>query len=332
MNNYQVLSYEYRGNVLDLSHMGNIAVVDKTGNVIYSIGNVNTATCYRSASKPLQALPTIALGNEYNLSPTEQSIFAGSHAGEEVHVNVLESILTKASLKEDWLIMKPCYPANEQHRNSIIAKGMPKRKIYHNCAGKHMASMLLQRALGGNVMDYWQVNSLAQQAIKNTICILSETDDALISVDGCGVPVYTVPLKNIAIAYKNLACVNTIKDEALQKAAQYYIPLLHKNPVMLRGNGYFCTIMNMDSNIVAKGGANGVYGFGIKDKGLGVAFKLADGTEDSWPLIAIEILKTLNSLKPEHEKRLLELKPYDIYNDNNSLVGRRVPAFKLKEE
>ncbi|NMD37811.1 MAG: asparaginase [Christensenellaceae bacterium] len=330
MINYQILSYEYRGNVLDLSHMGNIAIVDKQGNIICSVGEPDTPTCYRSASKPIQALPTIALGNEYNLSPMEQSIFSGSQTGEILHTSVLESILNKTGLKEEYLIMKPCYPADEKHRNSLIVKGMPKRKIYHNCAGKHIAAMLLQRALGGKVEEYWQENSPVQQAIKKAVCILSEVDDAVVSTDGCGVPVFTVPLKNIAIAYKNLACINTIKDEILKNAARYYIPILHQNPIMLRGTGYFCTLMNMDSNIIAKGGANGVYGFGIKDKGVGVAFKLADGTEDSWTLIAIEILKILDSLSPEHEERLLSLKPYEIYNDNNNVVGKRVPAFKLK--
>lgn len=332
MENYVELTREYRGKVLDLIHMGNLCVVDEKGNVVHALGNPENPTCYRSSSKPLQALPIIAhnIDKQFGLTETECAIFSGSHAGEKFHIEALESIAKKANLKEEDMIMLPTWPANEAHKMELLRNHAEPRKFFHNCAGKHLALMMLQRELGGEVKDYWKISSPAQQEIKATICKMSETQDAEISLDGCGVPVFTVPLKNIAIAYKNLACIDTIADENLRKAARRYVPTIHQNPLMMRGTGFICGIMNMDENIIAKGGANGVYGFGLKKQKLGVSFKLADGTESSWPIIALQVLKDLDALDPAHEERLLSLKPYDIYNDNNNLAGKRVSSFSLK--
>lgn len=329
---YKILSCEYRGDVYDLIHLGCICVVDRQGNVIHSVGDENNIICYRSSSKPIQALPVLMydIHKKYGLSHEEMAIFSGSHAGEQRHVEILESIHKKTGLKEDDLIMHPCYPANEEHRLNIISNNQPKRKFYHNCSGKHTAIILLQRELGGDIKDYWKIESKAQQVIKSTIEKISEYDNAIVSVDGCGVPVFSVPLKNIAIAYKNLACIDTIKDERIRKAAKEYVPYMNEYPQMVRGNGFLCSLMNMDSNIVAKGGANGVYGFGLKEQGIGVSLKIADGSEDSWPVIIMKILEDLGALSDEHKERLLTLKPYNIYNDNNFLVGNRKASFSLK--
>lgn len=332
MEKYVELTREYRGELLDLIHMGNLCVVDKQGKVLYAKGDPENETCYRSASKPLQALPVIVrnLDKKFGLTEGESTIFSGSHAGEKIHIDVLESIAKKAGLQEKDMIMLPTWPANEAHKLEILRGGGAPRKFYHNCAGKHLALMMLQRELTGSVEDYWKIESPAQQEVKATICKMSETQDAQVALDGCGVPVFIVPLKNIAVAYKNLACIDTIQDEALRAAVKRYVPTLHKHPLMVRGTGFICAIMNMDPNIVAKGGANGVYGFGLKKQQLGVSFKLADGTETSWPIIVLQVLKQLDALTPEHEARLLSLMPYHIYNDNNSLAGRREVSFSLK--
>lgn len=332
MNIYADLSCEYRGEVFDLKHSGCLSVVDESGKVIYSLGSPDNIVCYRSSSKPVQALPVIArdLDKKYGISEEESAIFSGSHAAEKFHVDALESIAKKAGLKEEDMIMLPTWPANEAHKLEIIRGGGDKRKFYHNCSGKHLASMLLQRELGGEVRDYWKEGSLAQNEIKRVICLMSETEDAKVSIDGCGVPVFSVPLWGIARAYKNLACIDTIRDEKIRKAAKRYVPVLHKYPLMMRGTGFLCSLMNYDENVIAKGGANGVYGFGLKKQRLGISFKVADGTENAWPIVILQLLKDLGALNKEHEERLMSLRPYDIFNDNNTLVGVRKSCFSLK--
>ncbi|MEG1426308.1 MAG: asparaginase, partial [Oscillospiraceae bacterium] len=275
---YEILTEEYRGKLLDLIHEGYVCVVNDQGKIIGSAGDPEAQVFYRSASKPLQAMPVIArnLDLKYGLTPEETVIFSGSHLAEDFHINALESIYQKAGLQEGDLIMKPTVPGSTAANEERIRKGLPPRKLYHNCSGKHTALMLLQRELGGDIRDYWKVNSLAQREVMKTICALSEfpENETDIGIDGCGVPVFAVPMRNIAIAFKNLACIDTITDDNLRQTAARYVPLIHQYPLMMRGTGFICSLIDTDENIVAKGGANGVYGLGLKKERIGVSIKI----------------------------------------------------------
>ena len=94
------LTEEFRGGLLDLTHYGYISIVDEKGKVIYSAGDPEAMVFYRSASKPVQALPVIAhhLDEKYGFTDEETVLFAGSHLGESFHVNALKSIMKKADL------------------------------------------------------------------------------------------------------------------------------------------------------------------------------------------------------------------------------------------
>lgn len=322
---------EYRGDLLDLTHFGYLVIVDENSKVLFSVGDPDDMVFYRSASKPIQALPVMThhMVEKYGITPEESVIFAGSHAGEPFHIAALESVMKKAGLSEDLLVMKPAVPAYGPANEDRIRRGLPPRKLYHNCSGKHTALMLVQRELGGDVRDYWRMGAPAQVEVQHAIEVLSETNRVQLGVDGCGVPVFAVPIRCIANAYKNLAAPEKIQDDALQEAATAFVPRIHQYPHMMRGTGYVCSLINHDSNIVGKGGANSVYGFGLKREKLGVSFKITDGTEHTWPLIILEVLKGLNLLSDVTKRNMESFGPYQIFNDNDTLVGRREVCFKV---
>ncbi len=311
--------------VFDLMHYGYLCIVDEHSRVLYSAGDCEDLVFYRSASKPIQSLPVFKYGldKEYGIEDKESVILSASHGGCPCHVEAVESILKKAGYTEDILCMNPACPADEKSNEERIRAGIPKRKIYHNCSGKHAALLLVQKYLGGVPEDYWKVDTPVYKEIADTIQAMAETNRMKVGVDGCGVPVFAVGMKNIAISYKNLACIDTIQDEALQRAAADNTGRIMRHPEMMRGEGFLCTIMNKDPNIIAKGGANGVYGFGLKKQLLGVSFKFIDGTEEAWAFVAKEVLKALGALTPEHEKRLDSLHPTYFVNDNERVVGER---------
>lgn len=335
-NDCAVLTEEYRGDLLDLVHEGYICVVDETGKVISSAGNPGAKVYYRSASKPFQALPVIAMGldEKYGLSDEETVIFSGSHLGEPFHVAALRSIEKKAGLDLDnLLIMKPTVPGSTSANEERIRQGLPKAKIYHNCSGKHTGALLLQKELDpDHLEDYWKVDSAAQKEILRTISVMSEypMEQVGIGVDGCGVPVFAVPMKNIAIGFKNIACIDTIPDEKLRQAARRYIPRIHEYPLMMRGTGFLCSLINYDPNLVAKGGANGVYGIGLKKERIGISFKLKDGTEAVWPLIIKEIFRQIGYENADTFAMLDSLNSGIIRNDNDTPVGTCKTVFELK--
>lgn len=331
----EILTEEYRGDILDLIHEGYICIVDEKGNVIHHVGNPEAQVFYRSASKPFQALPVIAHGldEKYGITDEESVILSGSHLGESFHVSAIRSMFQKAGMDLNDLIMKPTVPGSTSANEERIRKGLPKEKIYHNCSGKHTGAMMLQKELDPqHIQDYWKVDSAAQKEILRTIAVLSEVpqEQVGIGVDGCGVPVFAVPMKNIAIAFKNIACIDTIRDPELRAAAQRYIPRIHRYPLMMRGTGHLCSLINYDPNLVAKGGANGVYGIGLKKERIGISFKIKDGTEAVWPLVIKEIFRQIGYYNEETFRMLDHLNSGVIMNDNDTPVGTCRCVFHLK--
>lgn len=327
------LVHVFRNKTLENIHMGRICVVDDSGTVIGSSGDTEAFTYYRSSSKPIQALPVFKhrLHEKYGLTPREMAILAGSHAGEPMHLEVILSLLKKTGYSENDLIMLPAYPSYEPARNSMIRQGLPPRKALHNCSGKHIAAMMLAQYLGDDHRDYWRLETKAQQEILSTIALLSDypADQIHTGVDGCGIIVFAVPLQNIARAYMHLACPDTVGDADIRRAVNVLVPYIHQENLMIRGTDYLCSIFNEDPNVVAKGGANGVYGFGLKKERVGVSLKLEDGTEDMWPVIIREILVQLHYDNQDTLEKLKKLRPDYIVNDNQDHVGTIKTVFDL---
>jgi L-asparaginase II len=333
MFNAVPLVFDYRGGIVENVHYGYICLVDDASKPLFCAGDSDAYIYYRSSSKPIQALPLIArdLDKKYGLSPEETVIFSGSHAAEEFHIRALESLLQKTGLKEEQLILKPILPLDIETRDAMIRQGLVPRKIYHNCSGKHIASMLLQRELGGRAEDYWRPGSPAQKEIIRAVAVLSEiaVEDIKTGVDGCGVPVFAVPVKNFAAAYKNLACIDTIGDDVLRDAAARYVPLIHTYSRMIRGTGLLCSLINDDANIIGKGGAAGAYGFGMKAERIGAAFKLQDGTEAAWPLLIRQLLEQMGYRNRETLDMLEGLNSGKILNTNGAEVGYSELRFSI---
>ena len=312
---FQPLISEYRGNVIENVRYGCVAVVGERSRLLAAVGDPDETVYYRSASKPIQALPVIArrLDERYGLTPMETAIFSGSHAGEPMHVEALESIWRKTGLREDMMVMKPVLPESAAAREAVLRAGGTKRKAYHNCSGKHTALMLLQRELTGSPEGYWRPESPAQREVRQAVATLSEVpvEQVRVGVDGCGVPVFAVGLRHIAAGFRNLACPEEIADPALREAARRYIPRLHAFPEMVKGPGTLCTRLNGCAGVVAKGGASGVYGLGLVGARVGILRQLGLGDA--------RVLSVLDALSGA-----------EIVNDNGRVVGRAECVFRLE--
>jgi len=319
--NVEALAVEYRGDLLDTIQYGYYCVVDENGKVVLRSGDPDARVFYRSASKPVQALPTLMkhLDEKYGLTDEETAIFAASHKGEPFHVRVLESVMKKTGLREEDMIMNASAPGE-----TYAYDGNP-RKIYHNCSGKHLSLMLLQRELTGSVEGYHLPDSPAQILVKQTIAAMSGCDESTIgmAIDGCGVPVFSVLLKEMATAFLNLACPDLVKDPDMARAAKRISTCMNEYPELIRGSASICLTLNKDTNIVGKSGANGVYCLGLKKERLGIAIKLIDGKPDWLTFVVRGILQKLNYENPEMMADLESQKAELIMNDTNQVVGHR---------
>lgn len=324
---------EYRADVLECLHYGTACVVDRTG-VTAGVGDTDWMSYYRSASKPIQALPTLLRGlhAKYGLSEEEAAIFSGSHCGDEDHVRALESVIAKTGLREEDMVMLPTYPGRAERRDVLLRANRPPRRIYHNCSGKHLCLMLLARDLGEPVADYWKPDSKAQKLVREMIAYMSDTpyDVIQVGMDGCGVPVFAVPFKSIAVSYLKMSCPELIGDEDVRGAVEANMARLHAFPNMIAGKNRIETIITSNPDLVAKSGAMGVFAVGVRSRGLAMVFKTVDGSHDEFADETIEAFRQLD-IAPETVSAIRAYYPDYIVNDNGEIVGRRKPVFDLRQ-
>lgn len=330
----EILVEEYRGGLLECVHRGHICGVTDSG-VAYASGDIDFPTFFRSAAKPIQAIPVVRKGldERYGFTGQETAILAGSHRAEPFHVAALEALLGKIKVAEEDLICLPTYPLGLEAKEELLRANRPKRRIYHNCSGKHLGILTLCRNGNYPTADYWDIHNPAQQEI--LACIAAFTgypkEVIKIGVDGCGVPVFAAPLRYLANAYLKLACPDLLPDPELRAATVKLTGLMNEHYEMISGTGRICSLLLMDRNIVAKGGAKGTYCFGLRRERLGFAIKVMDGSEEQWPFIVAAILEQINYGNKETIQRLYDHFPVEIQNDNNRIVGTNVVKFRLAE-
>lgn len=335
-----LLTIETRGQLTENRHWGCICVVDENG-VAASVGAYRDEYYFRSSSKPIQALPVLLLGldKEYGLSEEECAIMAGSNAGEDYCTEVAASLMKKAGVTEEDLVMNPRWPSHEATRNRIIAEGGTMKKLYHGCTPKHVGLMLVQRKLTGDVKGYHLPDSAAQRLVRYTISLFTDTpyEDIKIGIDGCGVPVFGVPGDALAKSYLRMAAPDLIPEKSYQDITLRMTRLMNKYPHLIRGREYLCTLLNSDENVAAKGGASGVYTFGLKRERLGIMYKIYDGTETSWQMIAAEILRQLELegcrelIDKLDNTGLIGTTRREIRCMTGEVIGEMKPVFKLEK-
>lgn len=333
MGQAERLSEVYRGGYLECYHDGSITVVDENG-LRSCVGDIDFVSYYRSSSKPIQILPLyeLEIDKKYKLTDEELSIMSGSLACGPRQIEIVKSIMAKADIQEDIFIMLPCYPMWEIYATQYIREGKPASKLYHNCIGKHLGLVLMQREMGGAEADYWKLESVVQQNIVTHVSKFTDilAEDIHIGWDGCGVPVFGVPMFNMALSYMRLAAPDLIDEKSLRAAVERNAQVIASHPENLMDATSLCGVLCKDSNIIGKIGADGVYTLGLKKERIGVAVKIFDGTTDSMPYILVEILKQLNYQNQETIKRLEEHFPAGFKNATGKVVGEKKAVFALR--
>jgi L-asparaginase II len=162
-------------------------------------------------------------------------------------------------------------------------------------------------------------------------------DKIRLGCDGCGVPVFAVPGPALAKSYLRMACPELLPDASMAAVTARMVSLMNQYPQLVRGRDYICSVMNSFPNITAKGGASGVYTFGLKKERLGVMLKIYDGTETSWQPVIAEILRQVS---PEINRDLIEKLENteligttcrNIRNMTGAVIGEMTPVFRLEK-
>jgi L-asparaginase II len=324
----EVLVHVTRGNQIESIHRGHIIVADSHGTIVYHVGDPDYNICLRSCGKPLQALPVITTGavDAFHISPAELAVMSGSLSGQDFHVKAITSILDKIGLDGHFLQCGIHRPSHRPTAKKLQESGNKASPLHNNCAGKHVAMLTLCVYHGWPCDNYTAREHPVQHLILNTVSSLTEVpvDHIGIGIDGCGVPVFFLPLARLARSYAKLT---DFSDRAIRRLMEAVLSY----PEMVAGDERICTDIMRTSGekIFAKTGAEGGYAMSLMGEGWGVAIKIEDGNKRALYPVIIETLKQLNALTREAEERLKAYHHPLITNHRQEVVGSINAQFNL---
>ncbi len=283
-----VLVEATRGNGIESTHRGAVAIVDADGGVVASLGDIERSIFPRSAVKVLQALPLIASGaaDRLGLSDDELAIACASHTGEPSHVRTVAAMLAKAGLDADALECGAHWPSLDTAARGLAALGHTPTALHNNCSGKHAGFMCLACALHGgsglrnHVRGYVQAEHPLMREVAAALQACTGTDLARAprGIDGCSIPTWAIPLRHLALAFARVGTgIGLGADHA--RAASRLRAAVAGAPFMVAGTDRFDTrvMERLGARVFCKVGAEGVYCAALPEPGLGVAIKIDDG-------------------------------------------------------
>lgn len=265
-----------RGPIIECAHRGLVAVFDGEAQLVKQWGDIDTLVHTRSTAKPFQILPLLKISP---LKPEDLVLFMSSHAGDDLHTSRLEQILHEFAWSKNQLKCGIHPPQSQQALFELLKHHKQASVLHNNCSGKHTAMLILCHKLKLDPNHYTDLAHPIQNLIKAELSRLADLDSAYLSsgIDGCCMPSFCLPLKNLAIAYARLSYWQDKELAAIREALTQY-------PEYLAGHGRFDTELIKASRgaILSKSGADGIHALAIRPnqqftKGLGVVIKIADG-------------------------------------------------------
>ena len=300
-----VLVQVTRGETVESFHRGAYAIVNADGETIASAGDITHPVFPRSAIKALQALAMIDSGaaGAYGFSPAEIALACSSHNGEPAHIECVRSMLKKTGIDEKYLECGFHWPTSTAASRQMVKNGITPNNLHNNCSGKHAGMLATAKYLGEPLENYIKANHPVQARIQTIISEFCQCEliDAPCGIDGCSVPTWAVPLKNLAWGFARLTrpdaphLAQQIGTSGKWSAASAEIfAAARAAPQMIAGTGRYCTkIMQSVPRLFAKTGAEGVYCGAIAHAGVGIAVKCDDGATRAAEVIFANIAANL---------------------------------------
>lgn len=345
-NELPVLVEVRRGPIIESRHRGVIVIADPEGKVLFQFGDARLSTSTRSTIKPIQALPIITSGaaDHFDLTNREIAAAAASHEGEPIHTEAAALMLAKAGLGESALLCGAHAPYSPEAAAQLERAGLPFNQLHNNCSGKHAGMLLTAVHRGLSIEDYVSPAHPIQHEIIRTLAQLGDLpEDLPTAIDGCSAPTFSVPLDSLAIAAARLVNAASedesaiVLDSDLAKAAHRVVEAMIEYPEMIGGTkGRFDTdlLRAARGKLICKVGAEAVYSVGVLPcekfpRGLGLAFKMEDG---SYRGLAPTVVETLAGLGVLDETEVKQLESYHrpiIDNRRGLRVGEVRTIFEL---
>jgi L-asparaginase len=244
-----------RGPLVEAVHRVH-AVVVEDGKVTESAGAPDLVTFYRSASKPLQALPLARERDD--VTEAELAIACASHRAEPPQLEAARSLLERAPATEADLELGP-------------QAGRGPSLLSHNCSGKHAGFLAVCRALAWPTEGYRLPDHPMQQLLLGEVAAAAEIPTGVVAtaIDGCGVLTFGLTLERMAHTFSRLARLDGGGRVVSAMVA-------HPELVGYQHGAIDTDLMRLRPGWIAKGGAEGLICVATPE-GAGIALKVEDG-------------------------------------------------------
>lgn len=335
----EILAKAIRGETVESVHRGHLIVTSGEGRTLYSLGNPETVTFWRSSAKSFQAIPFLTSGaaEAFGFSEREIALACGSHSGERIHVEIAAQMLERIGLSEPDLRCGAHLPFDEKRAEEMIKLGEQPTQLHNNCSGKHAAMLAFAKHAGADLKTYEHLENPVQQRILDCVAQFSDVprDQIKIGIDGCAAPNFAVPIRAMAKSFARLVFPPQSFDDETREACRRVVSATVACPEMIGGTDRLDTMIMRAARgrIVSKIGAEGVYSAGVLPSpkwktGLGISFKIEDGDDKrARAVVLIELLRQLEILDAN---ALTDFSPLAIKNRRGDTVGRVEASFKLE--
>jgi len=304
-------------------HLGHVAVCDADGRLVAELGDPDHPVFARSSMKPLQA--AVSLGRIAEMLPAElAAVMCSSHNGEPVHVRAVRRLLRVGGLTESALRCPPAFPSQVED----IARAGRRRRVFHNCSGKHAGMLVATTSAGWRPEGYLERAHPYQREVLQAVRRATGVRAPEIGVDGCGVPVHGLPLSALATLFARLG-----RPERLGRWAQGFetaVTAMLAHPYLVAGHGRSDTLMMQEvPGLVVKVGAEALHCASALGPGIGVAVKIADGGERASAPALVRALSLLDLVGDRELERLAPIARRPVLGGGRR-VGDLIVDFRLR--
>lgn len=315
-----------RGSVVESRHMVHAAVV-ADGALIATAGSPDLIAHWRSCAKPLQVYPFVESGHfdAIGWGESELALACASHGGEPEHVALAAGMLRSIGLEEGDLACGGHEPLTVRGAHLLRELGRAPGRLHNNCSGKHSAMLAFAQAHGWSTLGYERATHPVQVLIRSELRRWTGVDSGAldIAIDGCGVPVFILSLRQMATAYARLGHAANCEAPAARILAA-----MAGQPFLVGGTDRFDTVLmeETDGAVIAKVGAEGVHTVLIRDRAIGFALKVADGHPRAQYPAVLRLLQHLDALPAALPSRLQDLLVTPVRDTRGDTVGSIRPV------
>ena len=306
-----------RSNFTESVHHGVAVLINSSGEVLKEWGNSDILIYPRSALKPIQSLNLYKDGvaEGLNLSDDFIALTTASHHAENIHQKMINNWLKKINLKEKHLSCGPSWPWNIKDQFKAHTRYKIKRRIFHNCSGKHCGHLAVSKYKNLPIKNYQNKNHPIQKDLIKLIEDLSKYKIKNIGVDGCTLPNPLIPLKKFAFAAAQLADYKKLNEHSA--IAKRIFDSCVKFPEIAGGSKSVNSILTKLSKRRAfvKNGAEGVFVAIIPEKKSALAVKIIDGTARAAEVAIAGLISQLKIINND------KIKKRSVKNSVGQIIG-----------